>query len=72
MTLRRIVTSESVRQTARLAGLELSDQRADELVPELQAMLDGLEVVRELIGGAPIEPALVFQVPYEEDANVGQ
>jgi len=59
-------------QTARLAGLELSGQRADELVPELQAMLDGLEVVRELVGGAPVEPALVFQVHCEEDTNVGQ
>ena len=63
---RRVVTRETIQNTARLAGLELSDQRADELTPQLQAMLDGLEVLRDLVEGTSVEPALVFQAPQEE------
>lgn len=61
MASHRVVTRETIQQAARLAGLELSSQRADELVPQLQAMLDGLEVLRDLVEGEPIEPATVFQ-----------
>ena len=62
---RRTVTREYVAQASRLAGLELSDARVDELVPMLQAILDGLESVRLLVGKSDVEPAPTFR-PLEE------
>ena len=62
----RVVTRKTIQESARLAGLELTDQRADELVPQLQAMLDGLESLRDLVEPTTIEPALVFHALEEE------
>ena len=58
---RRTVTREYVAQASRRAGLELSDTRVDELVPMLQAVLDGLESVRRMVGKSEVEPAPTFR-----------
>jgi hypothetical protein len=55
-------TVESVKAAAALAGLELSDERAARLLPQLQAVLSALEspeLGRELAG---IEPATTFSL----------
>ena len=58
---RRTVTREYVAQASRRAGLELSDARVDELVPMLQAILNGMESVRLLVGNSDVEPASTFR-----------
>ena len=59
---KRTVTREYVLHTSRQARLNLADQRIDELVPILQAILDGLESVRDLVEKTGVEPAPTFRV----------
>ena len=59
---KRTVTREYVLHTSRQVGLNLSEQRIDELVPVLQVILDGLESVRKLVEKTDVEPAPTFRV----------
>ena len=61
----RQVTRESVKATAQQAGIELSDERADALIPQLQGVLNGLDQMREAVDLTDIEPAAVFH-PQQE------
>ncbi|MBI2872936.1 MAG: hypothetical protein HYY00_07110 [Chloroflexi bacterium] len=55
------VTRDSIQQAALLAGLDLSDQRADELVPQLQTVLDDLDAMEREMDLTEVEPAFIFQ-----------
>lgn len=57
---RRVINRETVQQTARLSGLELSEERADELVPQIKGLIDGVVFLRDLVEETPTEPALTF------------
>ena len=59
---KRNVTREYVLQTSRQAGLNLSQRRIEELVPLLQAILDGMDQVGELVENSDVEPAPTFRV----------
>ena len=59
---KRNVTREYVLEASRQAGFDLTDQRIDELVPLLQAVLDGMEQVRELVDSSDVEPSHTFRV----------
>jgi Asp-tRNA(Asn)/Glu-tRNA(Gln) amidotransferase C subunit len=53
------ISREQVYQLARLAGLELDDQRADSIAERLRAVLDELDAIpAEALAEA--EPSLVF------------
>lgn len=56
------VTREYVLEASRQAGFDLADQRIDELVPLLQAVLDGMIQVRELVDSSDVEPSPTFHV----------
>jgi len=59
---RRFVTAETVRQSAKQAGLLISEERIRELVPMLQNVLQGIDELRELVKTRSAEPALTFHV----------
>ena len=59
---KRNVTREYVLQTSRQAGLNLSQRRIEELVPLLQAILDGMDQVGELVENSDVEPSTTFRV----------
>ncbi len=59
---KRNVTREYVLEASRQAGFDLADQRIDELVPLLQAVLDGMKQVRELVDSSDVEPSPTFHV----------
>lgn len=61
MTPRPEVAREMVQQLARRSGLELTPDRADELAPQLQEILEGLRIVEHLMEGSSAEPAPVFR-----------
>ena len=58
---RHIATREYILHASHKAGLHLSDQRIDELVPMLQAILDGLNPMRDLVEKYDLEPAPTFR-----------
>jgi Asp-tRNA(Asn)/Glu-tRNA(Gln) amidotransferase C subunit len=65
------LTTDTIRQLGLASGLQIDEDRAARLLPQLQAILDGLAAVddRDLEG---IEPASVFTLePYAEAAEVG-
>lgn len=59
---KRNVTREYVFEASRQAGLNLSDQRIDELVPLLQVVVDDMEKVGELVDRSDVEPSPTFRV----------
>ena len=59
----RIITKDVIKAMALARGIELSDQRAQELIPELKKVTDGLEFLRAMLQNNTTEPALVFHVP---------
>ena len=59
---KRNVTREYVFEVSRQAGLNLSDQRIDELVPLLQVVVDDMEKVGELVDRSDVEPSPTFRV----------
>jgi len=62
---KRVATAESIRQSARQAGLLLSEERIQELVPMLQTVLDATEELRELVRKRNVEPALTFRAMWD-------
>ena len=44
-------------------GINLSDQRAEALIPELTTVVEGLEALRSMLEDSKLEPSLVFHVP---------
>ncbi len=59
---KRNVTREYVFEASRQAGLNLSDQRIDELVPLLQVIVDDMEKVGELVDRSDVDPSPTFNV----------
>ncbi len=59
---KRNVTREYVFEASRQAGLNLSYQRIDELVPFLQVIVDDMEKVGELVDRSDVEPSPTFRV----------
>jgi len=57
------LTVDGVRQMAALAGLSLDEERAARLLPQLKAVLEGLDAVadQDLEG---IEPAVGFSLEH--------
>ena len=53
------VTKETLKTLASLSGIELSDERLEQLVPQMQATLDSLAKLDELDLG-DTEPAFIF------------
>jgi len=59
--MRAELTVDGVRQMAALAGLDLDQERAARLLPQLRTVLEGLDAVDDLdLEG--IEPATVFSL----------
>ena len=60
----RKISRDSLRAMAGLAGLDLSDDKLDELLPQVERMLEPTEDLDVLDIGS-VEPAVVFR-PDEE------
>ena len=58
---KREVTREALKAMASLSGLELSDERVDELLPQVQRAVDGLAGL-DVLDLESVEPAVVFRV----------
>ena len=54
------VSREAVQAMAQLQGIELTDDRADALVPQVQGLLDSLTKARQAADLTDIPPSLVF------------
>ena len=59
----RIITKDAIKAMALTRGVELSDQRAEELVPEFTKLTEGVDFLRDMLQNDATEPALVFHVP---------
>lgn len=58
------VSKETLKAIARLSGIELTDQRLEEIAPQIQQTLDSLARLNELnLGDA--EPANIFRAKRE-------
>lgn len=58
------VSKETLKAIARLSGIELTDQRLEEIAPQIQQALDSLARLNELnLGDA--EPANIFRAKRE-------
>ena len=56
------VTKEEMRTLAQIAGLDLSEERLDQLLPQMQAVVDSVAKLDELeLGDTP--PAFTFTQP---------
>ena len=62
----RRVTLEQLRCVASLADLDLSDERLALLVPQIQALIDGVAALDQL-DLAEVEPEIVFRARWEDD-----
>ena len=60
---KRVVTKEVIKTMALARGVELSDQRAEELIPELTTVVEGLDALLSMLEDSKLEPSLVFHVP---------
>ena len=58
------VSKEELRAMAGLSGLELSDERLDDLLPQVRQAAEGLEGL-DALDLESIDPALVFKVDRE-------
>ena len=54
------ITKEALRAMANLSGLEISDQQLEELQPQVQRVVEGLEGL-DVLNLEEIEPAVVFK-----------
>ena len=54
------ITKEALRAMANLSGLEISDQQLEELLPQVQRVVEGLEGL-DVLNLEAIEPAVVFK-----------
>ena len=54
------ITKEALRAMANLSGLEISDQQLEELLPQVQRVVEGLEGL-DVLNLEEIEPAVVFK-----------
>ena len=54
------ITKEALRAMANLSGLEISDQQMEELQPQVQRVVEGLEGL-DVLNLEEIEPAVVFK-----------
>jgi Asp-tRNA(Asn)/Glu-tRNA(Gln) amidotransferase C subunit len=61
----RKVTKEALRAMARMSGLELNDDRLEELLPQVQRSMEALGGL-EVLDLENVEPAVVF-APEEQE-----
>ena len=61
---KRQVTKESLRAMASLSGLELSDERLEDLLPQAQQMVEGMAGL-DVLDLESVEPAIVFKADAE-------
>ena len=54
------ITLESLRAMARLAGLEISDERLAILLPQIQRTAASMNALDEVLDLEGVEPALTF------------
>ena len=54
------VTKETLRAMAELSGLELSDEELEELLPQVQRTVEGMEGLN-ILNLENVEPAVVFR-----------
>ncbi len=55
------ITLESLRATARLAGLEISDERLEALRPQIQSSSASMNALDEVLDLEGVEPAVTFE-----------
>lgn len=60
------VSVAHLRTVASLAGLALSDDRLTQLVPQIQALLAGMDALDQL-DLSEVEPEIVFRARWEDD-----
>ena len=54
------VTTDTIKAMAALVGLEVSDSKLEELLPQVQRMVDGMAGV-DVLALQDVEPAIIFQ-----------
>ena len=54
------VTKDTIRAMAALVGLEVSENKLEELLPQVRRMVDGMAGV-ECLSLQDVEPAITFQ-----------
>ena len=54
------ITLESLRAMARLAGLEISDERLEALLPQIQRTSVSMNALDEVLDLEGVEPAVTF------------
>ncbi len=54
------ITLDSLRAMARLAGLEISDERLEGLLPQIQRSAASMNALDELLDLDGVEPAVTF------------
>ena len=60
------VSVEHLRSIAEFAGLDLPEERLSLLVPQIQALIDGVAALDQL-DLSEVEPEIVFRARWEDD-----